>query len=257
LGIGHWSFQEEVVMAAQQVRLLPYQVVAGAWQMAADELMLEQAATGWAALRFYGWPEATLSLGYFQSAAECQAYPGLGDRPMVRRATGGETLVHDREVTYALALPAGPPWQKRGESWPHRMHTLIARALATFGVEAHLCEQESKNGRVLCFLHQTPGDLLIGPHKVTGSAQRKMRGAMLQHGGILLEQSPTTPELPGIHELSGVNVTAEQLMSALLAELRRALGWAFVPEQWTDADKQRIGELIASRYGTEEWNRKR
>ncbi len=113
-----------------RVRLLPYQVADGAWQMAADEVLLENAAGGQAGLRCYGWPEATLSLGYFQSAAECQAYPGLSGRPMVRRASGGETLVHDREVTYALGLPAGPPWQKRGQSWPHRMHELIARGSA-------------------------------------------------------------------------------------------------------------------------------
>lgn len=244
-------------MMQQQVRLLPYQIAEGRWQMAADELMLENAVRGQAALRFYGWSEPTISLGYFQSAAECQAYPGLADRPLVRRATGGETLVHDREVTYALALPEGPPWQRRCECWPQRMHTLIASALTTFGVDLHLCGQESKKGRVLCFLHQTPADLMIGRHKVTGSAQRKMRGAILQHGGILLEQSPHTPELPGIRELSGVTVTPEQLMTALRAELTRALGWQLVPQEWTDGERERIEELIASRYGSDAWTHKR
>ena len=35
--------------------------------MAADEVMLESAVTGVASLRFYGWTEATVSLGYFQT----------------------------------------------------------------------------------------------------------------------------------------------------------------------------------------------
>ncbi len=244
-------------MTSQQVRLFPYLVAECSWQMAADEVLLENAVEGEAALRFYAWSEATVSLGYFQSAAECQAYPGLGDRPLVRRATGGETLVHDREVTYALTLPAGPPWHKRGESWPRRMHTILAQALATLGVKAHLCQQEARKGRVLCFLHHTPDDLLIGQHKVAGSAQRKLRGAVLQHGGILLQQSPHTPELPGISELSGVAVTAELLMPAILAELTRALGWRFIAREWTDAEKERIQKLIASRYGTVGWNWKR
>lgn len=221
--------------------------------MAADEVLLEKAPAGQAALRFYGWTEATISLGYFQSAAECQAYPGLDDRPLVRRASGGETLVHDREVTYALAIPSSPG----RESWPQRIHLGIAQALKTFGIRAHLCERECKKGRVLCFLHHTPGDLLIDQHKVTGSAQRKSRGAMMQHGGILLAQSPFTPELPGIREITGVTVTPEQLMTALQAELSRSLGWELVPGDWTDSEKRRIQELVASRYATDEWNRKR
>lgn len=244
-------------MTPQQVRLLPYQIAEGAWQMAADEVLLESAAQGHASLRFYGWTEATISLGYFQSTAECRSYPGLEDRPMVRRATGGAALVHDREVTYALALPVGPTWQKRGQSWPRQMHMGIARALAEFGVKAHLCERERKTGRALCFLHQTPDDLLIGEHKVVGSAQRKQRGAMLQHGGILLERSPYTPELPGICELAGVSATSQQLMTALLAELTQSLDWKFKREAWTEREKQRIQELITSRYGTDGWNRKR
>ena len=47
-------------------RLLPYTVAAGPQNMAADEALLERAAAGIASVRFYGWSEATVSLGYFQ-----------------------------------------------------------------------------------------------------------------------------------------------------------------------------------------------
>ena len=53
-------------MSVPAVRLLPYAVAGGAHNMAADEVLLEAALAGVASLRFYGWTEATVSLGYFQ-----------------------------------------------------------------------------------------------------------------------------------------------------------------------------------------------
>src|SRR5436190_10963274 len=159
--------------------------------MGADEVLLDGAARGEAALRFYAWSEPTLSLGYFQPAAE-----RLAGLPWVRRASGGAALVHDQELTYCLALPAGVPWQRRGESWICRFHGIITKALATLGIaDGVTCAAEQKLGPVLCFLHHTPGDLILGGHKIGGSAQRKQRGALMQHGGILLAQSSHTPEL--------------------------------------------------------------
>jgi len=240
-------------------RVLPFHVADGAWQMAADEVLLEAAAAGTASLRFYGWPRTNLSVGYFQNAVECQAYPGLADLPLVRRASGGTALVHHLEVTYAVGLPGGKPWQIPGEPWARRMHQLIAAALGTFGIKTRLCgpSEERKLGEVLCFLHQTPDDLLLDGHKVVGSAQRKQRGALMQHGGILLAQSPVTPELPGIRELTGVDMTATVVSTAVEAEMTRSLGWMLKPENWEPAEKQRIDELMRTRYASGAWNHKR
>src|SRR6516162_8786037 len=173
--------------------------------MAHDEALLETAVGGTASLRLYGWTEATLSLGYFQPAALREADPLLAPLPFVRRCTGGETLVHHHELTYALALPPGGERQPRNRTWLCRLHGIIKDALAALGVTVRACcaGEEKKLGDVLCFLHQTPGDLLCAGAKVVGSAQRKQRGALLQHGAILLAQSPHTPSLPGLRELAG------------------------------------------------------
>ncbi len=239
------------------VRLLPHGVAEGAWNMAADEALLAAAAAGQASLRFYGWTEATLSLGYFQSAQAARAPARLGGLAWVRRPSGGSALVHHLEVTYALAVPAGPAWQPRGQSWLVRLHEVLCRALAGLGVEARLCAQEQKHGDVLCFLHHTPGDLVIGAHKVAGSAQRKQRGALMQHGSILFAQSPHTPELPGIAELTGRLLTAEMVSAALVDELARATGWSIEPAAWTEDDDRVIRELVGSRYTAPSWNERR
>jgi len=212
-------------------RLFGYTALDGPFNMALDECLLETAATtGQASLRFYGWKTPTLSLGYFQPSASRLSDPRVAELPYVRRPSGGKALVHHHELTYALALPPGAPWQTRGESWIERMHAVIRMALQyrTTRMDTSCCVEEKKLGDFLCFLHQTPCDILVGPYKVVGSAQRKSRGALLQHGAILLAQSPHTPALPGLHELAGFlmdNDGREALMADILHAFCWATGW--------------------------------
>lgn len=222
--------------------------------MALDEALLRSALERrLASLRFYTWSEPTLSLGYFQKHAE-----RLSGVAWVRRPTGGDAILHHHELTYALALPAGPPWHT-SESWLCRFHHAIGAALRTFGVEtgAVSCGEEQRLGPFLCFHHQTPADLRIAGHKVAGSAQRRPHGAMLQHGSILLRQSPRAPELPGIAELSGVTIDGVALGQAIATELAKGTGWTFEPADWTDEERRWAAELERDKYANMTWNGKR
>jgi lipoate-protein ligase A len=245
-------------MSAPQCRLLPWYVADGPWQMAADETLLETAAVGIASIRFYGWSTATLSLGYFQPAAVRLTDPLLSRLPWVRRPTGGEALVHHHEITYALALPPGPPWQSRESTWPRRMHEIIRTSLASLGVMVQLCETEKRLGHVLCFLHQTPGDVLCGSAKVCGSAQRRPRGALLQHGSLLLAQSPHAPALPGLHELAGLPVHSDgRVIAGITTAFAHATGWQLDHADWTEEERRRIDERKSARYANPQWNERR
>ncbi len=239
------------------VRLLRDEQGDGPHHMAADEVLLQSAAKGIASLRFYTWETPTLSLGYFQEATARLADPLLADLPFVRRATGGAALVHHHELTYCLAVPATRQWL--GRCWL-RMHEAIAAALREFGVNADRCvlpEAEDSTG-YLCFQQHTAGDVMIGNAKIAGSAQRKQRGAVMQHGGILLRQSPFTPSLPGILELTGVDVKPFDLRTAIIGQLKRLLGWCFdLPEDWTEAEREAIEVLTRIRYSSDSWNWKR
>jgi lipoate-protein ligase A len=237
------------------MRLLPPARLAGAEQMAADEAMLHSAAdAGVASLRFYTWAAPTLSLGYFQPAAARHDLPPL---PWVRRATGGAALVHHHELTVAVALPADRAWQPAGESWICRVHYWVQECLADLGAaaDAVACGRERKFGDVLCFEHQTAGDLVSGGAKVVGSAQRKLRGALLQHGGILLRRSEFTPTLPGVFELTGREVSAGELADRLTAKF--AAAFTLTPGDWTADEVTRRETLVAERYGNAAWNEKR
>jgi lipoyl(octanoyl) transferase len=238
--------------------LFPFQRGDGPAQMAADEALLEYAAGGRPALRFYTWDPPTLSLGYFQPAADRLADPKLAALPYVRRASGGGAIVHHHELTYALALPPGPPWQA-GANWVCRMHDIIRAALGAFGGAAAACGcgQEAGRGAFLCFAHQTPGDAILDGHKVVGSAQRKRVGALLQHGSILLVASPHAPHLAGVRELTGVATDPAALAGELARAFTRMTGWALAPMDWPAAVRDRVAALAAEKYRQPAWNDRR
>jgi lipoate-protein ligase A len=249
--------KERTAMIVPVCRLLPLLSADGPRQMASDESMLRAAEQGIASLRFYVWSTATLSLGYFQAHRLREKDSKLAI-PFVRRASGGGAIVHHHELTYGLALPAGPGWHSK-ESWTCKMHHLITKALADFGISARsvLCGEEKKLDEFLCFLHQTPGDLLIQTHKIVGSAQRKSLGAIVQHGSILLRQSPHTPALPGIAELTGKDVGGEVLAKAITEQFAIDTGGEVEPGVWSESELRQIEELRTEKYSTSDWNHKR
>lgn len=226
--------------------------------MAADETLLESAASGIASLHFYGWSTATLSLGYFQAQAARHNDEAVGELPYVRRPSGGDALVHHHEVTYALALPAQPAAPSdRASSWLYRMHAVIAAALSDLKVATESCKQEKRFSPFLCFGHHACGDLLIGSSKVVGSAQRRHRGALVQHGAILLARSLHTPSLPGIAELTGKSLTASDVCAAVTGAFARMIGWTLEPGEWEAAERARIRALEETKYCSSSWNDKR
>ena len=254
-------------------RLLPYAVADGPQNMAADEVLLESAAAGVASLRFYGWSQATLSLGYFQPHRLRLEDARLAALPYVRRPTGGDALVHHHELTYAIGLPAGSHWQPpgaRASSSLSRMHDIIAGALGSLGVAVGAHGDVGKkrdtrselllsprSGGPLCFEHLTPGDLLIGSAKVVGSSQRRQRGALLQHGGILLGASAHTPALPGILELAGKRLAAGAVRQAVVLELAQQTGWRLREADWALPERHRMRCLVDRKYGCDPWTHRR
>ena len=240
------------------LHLYPHTAADGPTNMAADEVLLEAAADrGVASLRFYTWTEPTLSLGYFQPADAVKSLDlGL---PWVRRSTGGAAIVHHHELTYALALPEGKPWQAPG-SWICRFHHLLREILADSDLASQVvaCGEERKLGEILCFLHQTPGDLVLNGSKVAGSAQRKRRGALLQHGSLLLSRSEHAPMLPGINDVAEPpGYTPASLAGLLVRRLEASTGWAIAPADWTREMTARRDAIRAERYASPEWNQKR
>lgn len=205
--------------------LLPYRVDEAPLAMALDDAMLELAQEGVATLRTYGWSGPNLTLGYFQKS-QVRFDLGHQNLPWARRSTGGEALLHHHEWTYAFALPAEHPLSRTDPAHLTRLiHGALSLWLRESGIPARLHEGTDswQDHSGLCFQHWSPGDLLLGPSKIMGSAQRRRKGTLLQHGGLLYRQSPAEKRLQGIEDLSqngpGLSDWANQMAGVLAKAL--------------------------------------
>ena len=182
----------------------------GPANMAADEALLNAAAAGAAGGRWYRWAEPTVSLGHFQKPTELTGTP-LAQLPAVPRLSGGGAIVHDREWTYALAVPRGHALARTPERFYEAVHGELIAALAAAGVRARLRGEgrATRDDPTLCFLRTDPRDVVVTDaagvvRKVVGSAQRRRKGAVLQHGSLLVAASPRVPGVPGLTEAVGL-----------------------------------------------------
>lgn len=230
--------------------------------MAVDEaLLLSAAESGRATLRFYAWQEATLSLGYFQSHAQRVMHPASAPCPLVRRATGGGAIVHHHELTYSFVAPLSDRLSADAEGLYYSFHETLIDTLGIFGVEARLCQPVTILARdqepFLCFQRRAKGDVLCGDFKITGSAQRRHGGAVLQHGSVLLMQSPQTPELPGVAEIAGRVLSTRELATAWTPALERRLGVQFERGELAPAESAVAATIEREKFASAGWNERR
>jgi lipoyl(octanoyl) transferase len=222
----------------------------GLTNMAVDEALLGMAAAGelGPVLRFYQWSPATLSLGYFQRSAQRAEHPPSERCAVVRRASGGGAILHDRELTYSLVLPAGHPLAARAEPLYRAVHQALIDVLAERGLEARFwddvkqapgslnsssgapseiafacgdlppspapgAQRPAPNEPFLCFQRRSPGDLVMRAKSGLGldaDAWHKILGSAQRrrHGAVLQHGSLLWGRSNYAPELPGVSELA-------------------------------------------------
>lgn len=217
----------------------------GVYNMAVDEVLLESALDdGRCTLRWYRWREPTVSLGFFQPAEEVGPGARFDRLAKVRRLSGGGAILHHHELTYSCAIPPEHPLAKDPVQLYDAIHEAILGVLARHGVRADLRGSKLSGAEpFLCFGRGDPRDIVIGPHKILGSAQRRRRGGVLQHGSLLLRRSPHAPEFPGLFDLARVPATEEQLLCELAAAAPARLAAARSPAGLSPAEAVRAAAL--------------
>jgi len=229
--------------------------------MAVDEILLEWAAeSGGCCWRTYAWDAPTLSLGYFQDYEQRQSHPSSIECAAVRRLTGGGAILHDAELTYSVVLPADHPLAGRRELLYCSVHGALIETLAEFGVSAAMHEPSpggpDAEEPFLCFQRRAPGDVVVEGVKVAGSAQRRRRGAVLQHGSVLLSRSEAAPELPGLGDLAGRDIRPDQLADTWQAVLLRRLNVVWTAEPLSQQELAQATTLADGRYSSHGWTSK-
>jgi lipoyl(octanoyl) transferase len=177
--------------------ILPYRRAAAAAQMALDASLLSWAALGddRAVFRTYGWARPTLSLGRAEPFPQGWDEGAIREAgiDVVRRPTGGDAVLHDAELTFAVAVALPGPWRLRPRGFADLVADGLARALRESGLEAErtlaagsMAEPGARPGLHACFARTAPGEVRVGPFKVAGIASRFTRGAALSHASVPL-----------------------------------------------------------------------
>ncbi len=150
-------------------------------------------------LRFYSWARPTISLGRNQNL-EKAVDVGFCDSKglsVVHRPTGGRAVLHDDELTYAIA--SNDPKQFDGGSI-YQTYRRISEALSLgyrrLGLDPVLSpdtvrrnggrRSENTDFDDPCFVSPSRYELMINGRKIAGSAQRRLRRGFLQHGSMPL-----------------------------------------------------------------------
>ena len=240
--------------------------------MSVDEALLESAnETGVTTLRIYQWAEPTLSLGYFQKSADRDLHAASIGCQMVRRSSGGGAILHDQEITYSLSLPGTNRWSSKQNGLYDSVHQAIVKFLNHNGVSGTLFELPVKKKtanreavsatldikRFLCFQRRTKGDIVLDGYKVGGSAQRRLSNATLQHGSLLMQRSLCAPELPGIEDLAGVDLTTQVAMTELIDAIADRLGLSLSKTSLTELQKKNAEKIRLKKYGSSDWTAKK
>ncbi len=215
-------------------RLLTHGPGSPARNMAVDEALLREVREP--VLRVYEWSVPAVSLGYFQPAALA------GERPFVRRYTGGGLVDHAQDVTYTIVLPRTHPWLALSmpESYC-QIHKGVQAALAACGIASELTPVAQEVESDACFQKAVPFDIVAGESKLSGAAQRRTREGLLHQGSILLPD----PERNTALRTAFARAFGAQLQLPLSAS------------DLTAAEASRAADLERDRYSTEAWNRSR
>jgi lipoate-protein ligase A len=262
-----------------------------AYNMAMDEAIVMAHSEGLVppTLRFYGWNPPTLSIGFFQKAAEVDLTAveaaGIG---FVRRPTGGRAVLHDRELTYSVIVAESYPGLPSGVTEAYRVLSEGLRlGFRQLGLDARMVQGVEPGGKrsadaaasAACFDAPSWYELVVAGRKVAGSAQLRQKGVVLQHGSILLEldvkqlfdllkfpnaavrqrlEKSFYTKAVAINPLrleSGLNPVAfAEAEDAFQMGFAEGMGIELEPSEPTDFEKQLADQLMQDKYASSAWN---
>jgi len=231
------------------------------WNMALDESLLIHLRDYGPTLRFYGWSPAAISIGYFQSLEENVNIERAREMgvDVVRRITGGGAVYHKWEVTYSIVLY--PPPGKILDSY-RMIERGIIEGLKELGIEAQ---------------YSGINDIVVNGRKISGNAQTRKYGGLLQHGTILMDvdvdemfsllkvpqEKMRDKIIKGVKERVislrhlNLDVEFEELQKILARGFERALGMKLYEEKIDEEILNLAKELGVKKYGNRAWNYRR
>lgn len=263
----------------------------GSFNMALDEALLEWHSKGeiGPVLRFYEWERPTLSVGYFQCVYDTVNLEQLEGQKidLVRRPTGGRSVLHEDEITYSVIVNENYPNMPETVTEAYRVISAgLLEGFKELGLHAYFSvpqtererEQLKKPKTAVCFDAPSWYELVVEGKKIAGSAQVRQKGVILQHGAILLKLDEqklislfnfTTNEereriLQGIRkkaisvdQLAKREVFVEEAIAAFYTGFEKALDIQLETLTLSEAQLRYVKKIEKEKYANREWTYKR
>ncbi len=126
-------------------------------------------------LRLYTWNPAAISIGRFQSLQDEVNEDACKKNKVdiIRRVTGGGAVFHENEITYSFCIPEKNNYFSTDL---HESYQFICQAVII-----------GLNKFNLDVKYIPINDLIVNNKKISGCAQTRKKGILLQHGTILMK----------------------------------------------------------------------
>lgn len=160
--------------------------------MAIDELLLNLHSEGKIppTLRFYRWAAPSLSIGRFQKVEKTIDFNGVARNncQFVRRLTGGSAVLHDDELTYSLVVSEKhPAIPKTVREAYYILSKGVLEGYKNLGIQVDYAIPQKKvrsDRTAVCFEKIAYYEMIVEGKKISGNAQTRQNGVLLQHGSI-------------------------------------------------------------------------
>jgi lipoate-protein ligase A len=212
----------------------------GADNMAIDADLLrnvEESSEPTTFVRLYRWRRPTISLGRNQkvAAAVDESFCAENGIDVVHRPTGGRAVLHDDELTYAVASNDSVCFGDTIYANYKSVSEALCAGFNRLGVPAILAPETRKASPdtemdLPCFISPSRYELMVEGRKIVGSAQRRLRRGFLQHGSMPIacdremlaratrmgDSAILYQEMAGLAEFLPKRPTVKELIDALV-----------------------------------------
>lgn len=154
--------------------------------MAVDAFFVDEGLTA-PLLRIYRFQKTALTIGFAQQVSQTLRLEEIRkyNIDIARRVTGGKALLHDQGLTYSIIVPRKLLGDRVSDSY-----TLLSKpiftALSRFRSDLSFSRDQAFKGskNTVCFLEHEVETIVAEGAKIVGSAQKRNRWNILQHGEI-------------------------------------------------------------------------
>jgi lipoyl(octanoyl) transferase len=233
----------------EKFRLIVDGARSAALNMAVDETLMRRVREGGApVLRFYRWSSPAVTTGYFEDVSRVARRFQAEKKGMavVRRITGGGSVLHGNDLTFSLALrvPASYFASDVKSSYLKINEAVRVGLRERFpSLDYADCKtvpsQSSRQRERVCFDQPSCYDLLSQGKKVLGGSQRRTGGVLLHQSTLFLDGAPdelTRGIAEGFRKVWKIGLEESFLDAAELKEAEEAEklkagdpSWSYLP----------------------------